>query len=163
MLSRIHVNPADIQAVKSIPQEYSQETPLKRNEAIALIHKMEKMGAIPRKAFRVRTFREGDKKKVAIYHKGHTEQPSRSKHVSSKVPTPETTASFIQAQPDFRHDLKLISEKFLEQEVSSHENGGLYYAMRNIAIQARQLIEKEQGGRFVEEKAGHRKFYRWTK
>jgi hypothetical protein len=162
VLGRTSLNPIDVEAVKSIPEDYIQETPLTRNQASALIHKMERKGAIPKREFRVRTFREGDTKKVAFYHRPSTEQAPGGKLVS-EIPTPENAASFIQSQPEFRHDLTMLSQRYLKREVSSHEDGGLYYAMRHVAIQARQLIEREQGGKFIEEKAGHRKFYKWTK
>lgn len=161
ILRVIYVNPADVEAVKAIPEGYAQETRLTRGQAVSLIGKMERRGLVPKGEFRVRLFREGEQRKVAISHEQHSQQAAPT--VTSKLPTPEDAARFIQTQPEFRHDLNQVAQQFLGRSISSRADGGVYYAMRHVAILARQLIESTQGGKFTEENVGHRKFYRWSK
>jgi hypothetical protein len=159
ILRSIYVDPADAEAVKSIPQGYAQETVLDRHRAVSLIAKMERMQLVPRGAFRVRTFREGEKRKVAIAHVGQGKEPS----IKGGMPTAESVSAFIESQQDFRHDLNLIAQHFLHQVMDSRTDGSLYRGMRRIAIEARQLVEKKHGGKFTESNVGHHKYYVWSK
>ena len=161
MLQRVYVNPSDAEAVKVIPLGYAQETTLERSKAAAIIGKMERMGLIPKGAFRARLFRDGDKKKVAIVHESDGEQTSGTVAVTSRISTPETIAGFIESQDAYRHELSLIAQHFLGRDVDSHTNSTEYFRLRKAAMEARQLIEKKHGGKFTEEKAGHHKVYSW--
>jgi hypothetical protein len=163
MLQRVYVDPADAEAVKAIPLGYAQETTLDRSRATSIIGKLERMGAIPKGAFRARIFRDGETKKVAIVHESNGEQTSGTITLSSKLPTPEAMAAFIETLEAYRHDLSSIAQHFLGRDVDSHSNSTEYFNLRSAAIEARELIEKKHGGKFTEEKAGHHKVYSWAK
>ncbi len=162
MLHRVFVNPADAEAVKSIPQGYAQETVLNRNKAVSLIAKMERMQLIPKGAFRVRMFREDGKRKVAIVHEGQGKVIQYGLSTQSgKIPSLEDVVNFIETQRNHRHDLDLIAKHFLGQTIDSHTDSASYSKMRSLAIEARELLERKLNGKFTEESVGHHKFYSW--
>jgi hypothetical protein len=159
-IHRVYVDPADAKAIQSIPLGFAQETTLPRNKAASIIGKLERMNVIPKGAFRIRGFRDGNEKKVAIVHESDGEKRVGTSAKTS-LPTTDEIEKFIESQEAYRHDLSTIAEQLIGRDVDSHGDSTTYYSLRKLTIQARENLEKKHGGKFSEESVGHHKFYVW--
>jgi hypothetical protein len=131
------------------------------------------MGAISPKEFRVRALKEGDQVKMIILHEELTGTgpvaTSREWNIRKDtlaryhMPAKEKFVEFIEAQPNYEHDLKTLAEKLVGSVVDSHTKNAAYRALTSVAEQARNDIVQRKGGRFTEEYKGRVKVYTWTK
>jgi len=164
VLHKVPAHPQDAEALLQIEKGYIQETTLTRGQANSLIGRLERAGLIPRGEFRVRTFREGDKKKIGISHDESNQPLVRITYAEkAKVPTLDKAVEFIEAQPQFRHDMGMFAEHFVGRRVDSDTESAFYHALRDILDQAQQAIVHTHGGKFTSQHVKRRKVYQWSK
>ena len=172
-----YLDPAQVEAVKSITVGFARPTSMTRNQAWSLIHRMELAGHVQPNEFRVRSFTEKDERKVLIVH----ETPSaRRKRVAARMapstvvvraetlekhglPPVEKLVEVIESQPDYVHDMKSLSKLATGVVIDSHTKNVAYRALSVAAQEARLQIMQKHGGKFVEEARGRVKAYRWVK
>jgi hypothetical protein len=156
------VDPAQVEAVHSIPAGFGRKTRLPRNKITAILRHMVRMNLAQPKEFRIQAIGRGVHTRFAIIHKN---LPQTSGTIIVRSGGPATVASiteiaeFIEQQPNYKHDLGTILKYFVKREVNPHIENGLYHGFRNSAIDARALLEKTKGIKFKEEKIGRKKFY----
>jgi hypothetical protein len=172
-----YLDPAQIEAVKSITVGFARQTNMTRHQAWSLIHRMELAGHVQPNEFHVRSFTEKDEKKVLIVHETTSLRRKRvathmvpsaavvraetlSKH---GVPPVEKLVEVIESQPDYVHDLKSLSKLATGVVIDSHTKNVAYRALSYAAQEARLQIMQKHGGKFVEEPRGRLKVYRWVK
>jgi hypothetical protein len=170
VLGRVYVNPADAETLKSIQKGYIQETALTRGQANSLIGRLERRGLIAKGEFRVRLYREGEKQKVGIVHEDSKGKVlhgiggvSYSESDREKLRSVDKAMSFIESQPNYRHDINALSTHMLNRTVSSETESALYHVLHDTLIQAQQAIVHKHGGKFTSSLVGRRKVYEWSK
>jgi hypothetical protein len=168
VLGRTYVNPADAEALKTIQKGYLQETALTRSQANSLIGRLERRNLIPKGEFRVRLFRDGDKQKVGIVHEDPKEKAAHGMGGDNysdrqKLSSVEKAVSFIESQPNYRHDIGSVSMYCLNRVVSSETESALYHVLHDLLVEAQQTIVHKHGGKFSSELVGRRKYYVWSK
>jgi hypothetical protein len=155
-------------AVKSIPVGQLLETTLTRSGASSLLERLVRHEMIKPNTYRVRTKKMGSVQAVFIEHKAPSSAKSarQSKRVradAASMPSPEEIARFISGQQDKEHTLNSVAQQFLKRQINAHSENALYHRLGRVIAQARTLITQQDGGRFVEERAGRTKTFHWTK
>jgi len=93
-----------------------------------------------------------------------TEEKAEIKKVKENLPSVEQVKRYILSQPDYRHSTFDIQRHFFGRTFKARgPSEGLYHEFLYLATDARQLIEREQSGRFEYSlEMGRHKVYRWV-
>lgn len=158
-----YISPEHVDAVKTIPEGFAQETTMSRGRATAFIGRLERAKLVRRGEFRVRTSKDGDKERVMILHAGLDAATGSTRALSAEdAALVQRAKSHILEQADFEHDIKTVADE-LNTAIDGHDKNTAYRHLFNALEEARAQIVQEKGGRFVIEKQGRYNVHKWEK
>jgi hypothetical protein len=152
-------------AIRAIPRGRLQETTLSRSSASGLLDRLVKLKIIEPRTYRVRSKTIEGKEVVFIEHTAEPYTPveSHTKAALTPVPSVQEVLQYINEQPERKHTVDDVIQRFLGRHINAHKENALYHKYRSVTLQAQALIVKELGGKFITEMMRNTNFYRWTK
>jgi len=136
----------------AIPKGYAQEVSVHHSTAREAILRLEKLHAIPKEEFTVRSRTQGGRSRVYVLHHDLARTPVKdvSTTQTQRVELREGDVErYITSRPSYEHTLPDIQMSLLGRVLHSRIDVSDYHRTSRIVREVRGKIEQQEHGRFI--------------